>query len=314
MIKIDLITGFLGSGKTTFIRHYAKYLLDTGVRLCLLENDFGAINVDRVLLQDLLGDNCGMEMIVGGDGLEAHQRRMRTKLIAMAMSGYERVVVEPSGIFDVDELFDLLYEDPIDRWYEMGNVLTVLDTGLSDTMTDEVDYLLASQCACAGRLILSRTQLFDVERQGAVIAHVNRAMEKIGSKRRFLLEQDVETADWESFSPADMERLSQSGFVRDSYVKQSVVEDGHFASLFCFYLELPEEALREKIDHIFHDPDCSGVFRIKGYMHTAQGRWIRINATREATEISSCDPAENVLIVIGENMDKTVLGQYLPVR
>lgn len=314
MIKIDLITGFLGSGKTTFIRHYAKYLLDTGVRLCLLENDFGAINVDRVLLQDLLGDNCGMEMIVGGDGLEAHQRRMRTKLIAMAMSGYERVVVEPSGIFDVDELFDLLYEDPIDRWYEIGNVLTVLDTGLSDTMTDEADYLLASQCACAGRLILSRTQLFDAERQQAVIAHVNRAMEKIGSKRRFLLEQDVETADWETFSPADMERLSQSGFVRDSYVKQSVVEDGHFASLFCFYLELPEEALREKIDHIFHDPDCSGVFRVKGYMHTAEGRWIQINATREATEISSCDPAENVLIVIGENMDKTVLGQYLPVR
>ena len=53
MIKIDLITGFLGSGKTTFIRHYAKYLLDTGVRLCILENDFGAINVDRVLLPDL---------------------------------------------------------------------------------------------------------------------------------------------------------------------------------------------------------------------------------------------------------------------
>ncbi len=314
MIKIDLITGFLGSGKTTFIKQYAKYLLDTGVRLCILENDFGAINVDRVLLQDLLGDNCGMEMIVGGDGLEAHQRRMRTKLIAMAMSGYERIIVEPSGIFDVDELFDLLYEDPIDRWYEMGNVLTILDAGLSDTMTDEADYLLASQCACAGRLILSRTQLFDTARQEAVVAHVNRAMEKIGSKRRFSLKQDVDTADWGRFSTADMERFSQSGFVRDSYVKQSVVEDGHFASLFCFYLELPEESLREKIVRIFHDPECDGVFRIKGYMRTTEGHWIQINATREATEISSCDPAENVLIVIGENMDKTVLKQYLPLR
>ena len=30
MVTIDLITGFLGSGKTTFIKHYAKYLMDTG--------------------------------------------------------------------------------------------------------------------------------------------------------------------------------------------------------------------------------------------------------------------------------------------
>lgn len=314
MIHIDLITGFLGSGKTTFIKHYARYLLDSGVRLCILENDFGAINVDRVLLQDLLGDDCGMEMIVGGDGAEAHQRRMRTKLIAMAMSGYERVIMEPSGIFDVDELFDLLYEDPIDRWYEMGNVLTILDAGLPEAMTDEADYLLASQCACAGRLILARTQLFDAERQAAVIAHVNSAMEKIGSKRRFSLDKDVETADWDTFSPDDMKRLSGSGFIRDSYVKQPVIEGGHFTSYFCFYLELPEEELREKISGIFGDPECSGVFRIKGYMHTAEGRWIQINATRDLTEIIPCAEAENVLIVIGENMNKTVIGKYFPVR
>ena len=259
-------------------------------------------------------ESCGMEMIVGGDGMEAHQRRMRTKLIAMAMSGYERVIVEPSGIFDVDELFDLLYEDPIDRWYEMGNVLTVLDTGLSDTMTDEADYLLASQCACAGRLILSRTQLYDTDRQASVIGHVNAAMEKIGSKRRFSLEEDVETKDWDSLTSEDLDRLSQSGFVRDSYVKQPVIENGHFASRFCFYLELSEDALREKINGIFSDPECGGVFRIKGFMHTAEDRWIQINATKEATEISTCDPAENVLIVIGENMDKAVLGKYLPLR
>ena len=138
--------------------------------------------------------------------------------------------------------------------------------------------------------------------------------ENATSKRRFSLERDVETKDWDDLSPEDLERLSRSEFVRDSYVKQPVIENGHFASLFCFYLELSEEGLREKIDGIFHDSACSGVFRIKGYMHTAEDRWIQINATRAATEISTCDPAENVLIVIGENMDKTVLGKYLPLR
>ena len=49
MVKIDLITGFLGSGKTTFIKKYAKYLLDKGMSIGILENDFGAVNVDMLL-------------------------------------------------------------------------------------------------------------------------------------------------------------------------------------------------------------------------------------------------------------------------
>ena len=53
MIQIDLITGFLGAGKTTFLRKYVKYYTDQGLRVGILENDFGAVNVDMLLLQDL---------------------------------------------------------------------------------------------------------------------------------------------------------------------------------------------------------------------------------------------------------------------
>ena len=65
MIKIDLITGFLGSGKTTFIKKYAKYFMDKGSRIGILENDFGAVNVDRMLLQELQGDKCDIETVSG---------------------------------------------------------------------------------------------------------------------------------------------------------------------------------------------------------------------------------------------------------
>lgn len=156
MITIDLITGFLGSGKTTFIRHYARYLMAQGERVCILENDYGAINIDRVLLQDLLGPNCELEMVVGGDGAEAHQRRFRTKLISMAMLGYTRVIVEPSGIYDVDEFFDTLYEDPLDCWYELGSVLTIVDARLDPNLSAASRYLLASEAANAGKIILSK--------------------------------------------------------------------------------------------------------------------------------------------------------------
>ncbi len=56
-----------------------------------------------MLLKDLEGENCELEMIAGGCDAECHRRRFRTKLIAMGMCGYDRVIVEPSGIYDVDE-------------------------------------------------------------------------------------------------------------------------------------------------------------------------------------------------------------------
>ena len=114
MVKIDLITGFLGSGKTTFLRKYASYLITQGQNIGILENDFGAVNVDMMLLGDLRGDNCELEMISGGCDADTHRRRFKTKLISMGMCGYDRVIVEPSGIYDVDEFFDTLRDDPLD--------------------------------------------------------------------------------------------------------------------------------------------------------------------------------------------------------
>ena len=89
--------GLLGSGKTTFLKKYAEYLMDQGLHIGILENDFGAINVDMLMLHELRGDQCELEMIAGGCDAESHRRRFRTKLISMRMCGYDRVLVEPSG-------------------------------------------------------------------------------------------------------------------------------------------------------------------------------------------------------------------------
>ena len=74
MVKIDLITGFLGSGKTTFLKKYAKRLMEQGQNIGILENDFGAVNVDMMLLQDLMGHNCELEMVSGGCDADCHRR------------------------------------------------------------------------------------------------------------------------------------------------------------------------------------------------------------------------------------------------
>ena len=88
MIKVDLITGLLGSGKTSFLKEYAKYYMNQGIRIGILENDYGAVNVDMLFLNELRGELCELEMVAGGCDSDCHKRRVKTKLISMAMSGY----------------------------------------------------------------------------------------------------------------------------------------------------------------------------------------------------------------------------------
>ena len=136
-MKIDLITGFLGAGKTTFLLRYAEYLMAQGLRIGILVYDHGAMNVDLPLLNGLRGERCELETLAGSCDADCHRRRFRTKLIAMAMGGYDRVIIEPSGVFDMDEFFDSLQESPLDSQYEIGSVIAVVDAKTEDITSEE---------------------------------------------------------------------------------------------------------------------------------------------------------------------------------
>ena len=221
MVQVDLITGFLGAGKTTFLRKYAAYLVAQGHNVCILENDFGAVNVDAMLVQDLLGERCEIETISGGCDCDTHQRRMRTKLIAMAMRGFDRVVVEPSGIFDVDEFFDVLRDDPLDRWYQVGNVIAIVDAMLPETLSPQAEYLLASETANAGRVLLSRTRQAGQAQTAAAAAHLTRALEGCKCSRRFAPDE-ILTRDWAALTDADLAQIAACG------MRQASCEKLHF--------------------------------------------------------------------------------------
>ncbi len=102
----------------------------------------------------------------------------------MGMCGYDRVLVEPSGIFDVDEFFDALREEPLDQWYEIGNVIAIVDAKLEKELSDEADFILASEVADAGCILLSHADEAIAEEMDATVAHINEALEKIHCKRR----------------------------------------------------------------------------------------------------------------------------------
>ena len=309
MITIDLITGFLGSGKTTFIEKYARWLVAKGERVCILENDYGAINIDRVLLQDLLGPNCELEMVVGGDGAEAHQRRFRTKLISMAMLGYTRVLVEPSGIYDIDEFFDTLYEEPLDRWYELGSVLAIVDAQLDPDLSPASRYLLATEAAGAGKIILSKLSE-DTQNDviGQTLAVLNQAMEEVQCARRFAYPADVLAKPWGQLEDTDFQMLEAAGYRHVSFLKKAVAEEDAYQSLFYMHYETTPEDLQARVLKLLVDPAAGHVLRIKGF-----SSGLELNVTKDERHFRPLSvPTEDVIIVIGEGLRKDIVAGYFP--
>lgn len=310
MIKIDLITGFLGSGKTTFLKKYAKYLLEQGQRICILENDFGAVNVDMLLLQDIMGENCELEMVAGGCDADCHKRRFKTKLISMGMRGFDRVLIEPSGIFDVDEFFDSLHEEPLDRWYEIGNVIAIVDARLEPELSEESEYLLASQVAGAGQIVLSKFQEASQEDVSGTAARLNRVMEAFQCPRRFKIEQDMIVKDWAELTEEDYKKLSGCGYVSENYRKLWFDQREAFHSVYYMHVRMTREKLRETAEMLLQDRACGTIFRIKGFMMEAENRWIELNAVREDIALQPIEKGQEVLIVIGEGLAKNAIDPY----
>lgn len=309
MIKVDLITGFLGSGKTTFLKKYASYLMSQGKNIGILENDYGAVNVDMMLLQDLEGDLCELEMVAGGCDYDCHKRRFKTKLISMGMCGYDRVLIEPSGIFDVDEFFDVLHEEPLDRWYEIGNVIAIVDAGLEETMSAQSEYLLASETANAGKIILSHSQEAAEDEITGVISHVNRALEQVKCSRRFT-EEDVLKKNWADLTDQDFENILKSGYVNENYEKMQMDDDLDYQSVYFMNIRVPLAELMKKTEQILKDPECGFVFRMKGFMQLEDDSWIEINATQKKTAVHPIEKGQEILIFIGEQLNEEKIQSY----
>ena len=314
MTRVDLITGFLGSGKTTFIKKYASYLAEKKKKICILENDYGAINVDMMLLSELENKGVDLEMVAGGCDYDCHRRRFKTKLITMAMLGYDRVIIEPSGIFDVDEFFDILHEEPLDRLYEIGNVITIIKADLEDDLSDEADFMLASQTVNAGCVLLSRTQEVEKNRIEATVRHLNNALKKVKSKRKMAVgAAEVISKNWDDLSDEDYETIENSGYKSESFEKKFSMDDSAFDAFFFMNLDMDYDKIKDAIKDLFEDKTIGSVMRVKGFAKS-KDKWLEINATKKGINENEISKGQNVIIVIGENLDKGKIDTFFNAR
>ncbi|MBQ9061473.1 MAG: GTP-binding protein [Eubacterium sp.] len=299
MVKVDLITGFLGSGKTTFIRHYAEYLARTGQKYMIIENEFGSISVDPMLLKDLdvpVKDLAGMCMCCAGFD------KFRGMLIGGAKSGCDRILVEPSGIYDVDEFFTMMHLDAVRECCEIGSIITIDAPDCADS-TDEVDYLMFSQLLAAGTVVVSKTQLFPEEAVSDTVTRLQnilrrRGLEEIPAERIFL-------KPWDQLSDADFEQMQQNGYHFADHTREELNHQALFKTSMIVVQNAEPDRLKEQIAHLFAAPEIFGnVLRVKGFARCSDKSWLEVNCTPGTMLIQPRSVKRGILVVIGQNLQE----------
>ena len=286
MIKIDLITGFLGSGKTTFLIKYANHFIKKGERICIIENDFGAINIDMMLIDSL---SCDREMISGACDRETYKRRLKTKLISNAMRGYDRVIVEPSGIYDINEFFDVLYDDPINSWYEMNNLFTIYDIDTKN-LSDISEGIMASEISSCGKIIVSKrndNSLIDID-------YINNILKKYDSNRVISL-NDIIYED-----EMDLDSLEYVGY--NTYETRGI-SNINYDSLYFLDTNITLSRLNDISNILFNNKEYGNIIRIKGFIYE-NNKWIKINYTNNQRLNEIVNNGQKAIIIIGENIIK----------
>ena len=154
MTKIDIVSGFLGAGKTTFIKKMLKEAF-AGEQVVLIENEFGEIGIDGGFLKDSgieireMNSGCICCSLVGDFG----------KSLKEVVDTYhpERILIEPSGVGKLSDVIKAVQDvqESIDA--KLNSFTTVVDVTKCKLYRKNFGEFFSNQIAYAGAIILSRT-------------------------------------------------------------------------------------------------------------------------------------------------------------
>ena len=157
MTKIDIISGFLGAGKTTLIQKLIKEVY-AGKKVVLVENEFGEIGIDGGFLKDAgivvneINSGC-ICCTLQGDFRNALQEVVKKY-------DPDHIIIEPSG---VGKLSDILAVVKDVEGLELNSYSTVVDAKRCEIYHKNFKEFFDDQISTAACVILSRTQLVDEE-------------------------------------------------------------------------------------------------------------------------------------------------------
>lgn len=297
MVKVDLITGFLGAGKTTFIKNYIEYLKDTGEKILVIENEFGMVNVDAKILRE---DDLRVDDLTGCCMCCTGKEKFKDMLLSGSKCGYDRIIVEPSGIYDVDEFFNVVTRDEISQSCIIGNIITIIDACDPIPKTREGRYLLYCQILSSGMVLISKTDTQTAHSADAIGKMLDDLFKNFGGTWD---DTPVYTVGTHYLTADDFAQISDAGYKKSSHEREKMAHDEIFEVCEVLAQGMSEEDLSNKIHHIFKEPACGKVMRIKGTAILPDKEYRMVNATGSVMTMDKTG-TKGLLVVIGQGLNR----------
>ena len=161
MTKVDIISGFLGAGKTTFIKELINKVF-AGEKLVLIENEFGEIGIDGGFLKDAgieiteMNSGCICCTLVGDF----------SKALQKVLEEYQpdRVMIEPSGVGKLSDIVKAIEDVKANADIEIHGRITVVDGKKAKVYMKNFGEFFKDQVAHASTIVISRTQSMSAEK------------------------------------------------------------------------------------------------------------------------------------------------------
>lgn len=154
MTKIDVVSGFLGAGKTTLIKKLLKEALD-GSKTVLIENEFGEIGIDGGFLKEAgieikeMNSGCICCSLVGDFGASLKE------VISTYMP--ERILIEPSGVGKLSDVLKAVEDVAAELDVQVNSAVAVVDASKAKMYIKNFGEFFINQIQFAGTIILTRT-------------------------------------------------------------------------------------------------------------------------------------------------------------
>lgn len=167
MTKIDIISGFLGAGKTTLIKKLLKESLKDE-KVVLIENEFGEIGIDGGFLKEAgidikeMNSGCICCTLVGDFGTSLNE--------VLETYHPERIIIEPSGVGKLSDVMKAVENLETKEEIMLNSRVAVVDAGKCKLYTKNFGEFFINQITYAQTIILSRTQLLSQEKVEKAIA------------------------------------------------------------------------------------------------------------------------------------------------
>lgn len=175
MTKIDIVSGFLGAGKTTLIKKLLKEALD-GTKVVLIENEFGQIGIDGGFLKESgieireMNSGCICCSLVGDFGTSLQE--------VLKTYTPERILIEPSGVGKLSDVMRAVENVKADGQAHLNSAVVVVDASKCKMYMKNFGEFFINQIEYAGTVILSRTGSMKQEKIEEAVALVRQHNEK----------------------------------------------------------------------------------------------------------------------------------------